>query len=108
MSTRDPRSVRETPDPATAAQFISELLDACGSLNEIADRHGSRTLADVLYLHHAILTEGYIQWFRDDSRINELVAGLPSADRWKAYIDTELRSVPETCVAPQPSRSVAP
>ncbi|WP_157131263.1 hypothetical protein [Burkholderia pseudomallei] len=73
-------------DPVGAQQFYAELMDSVDTLSSIADEHGSRTLADLMYLQNAIANGGFVDHFPSESSIGEVVKQLPSADRWMKYL----------------------
>lgn len=70
-----------------ARQFMQELLDSVETLSGIADTHGSRTLADLMYLQNAILSGNYIDHYPGESKVLEIANSLPSGARWAKYID---------------------
>jgi len=72
-----------------AALFLKELLDSVETLTGIAEEHGPRTLADLVYLQAAILNDGFIDHYPGESRVPELVQRLPSGRLWMQYIKTE-------------------
>lgn len=72
-----------------AVVFMGELLDSTETLTGIAEQHGPRTLADLMYLHSAILTGGFIDYIPGESAVMELVQQLPSAARWMEFIKTD-------------------
>jgi len=69
---------------ALAEQFYDELSDSVEVFSDIVDQHGARTLADLFHLHASIMTNGFIDAW-PDSAVLEVVAGLPSAERWLQY-----------------------
>jgi len=69
--------------------FFDELLSNYETLTGIADQYGSRTLADLMYLHSAIMHGGFIDSYEDESSVLEIVKGLESADKWISYIKIE-------------------
>lgn len=72
-----------------ATLFKKELLDSVESLTGIADAHGARTLADLMYLHEAILQGGFIDLYPEESAVEQIVSGLPSSHRWMSFIKRE-------------------
>ncbi|WP_041793357.1 hypothetical protein [Rhodoferax ferrireducens] len=80
-----------------ARQFMRELLDSVETLGGIADTHGSRTLADLMYLQNAILSGNYIEQYPGESHVFEIANSLPSGARWAKYI--ELTSGPSDAPA---------
>lgn len=69
-----------------AAAFFQELLDSSETLTGIAVEHGSRTLADLMYLQNAILSGGFIDHYPDESRVLEIASALPSGEQWSMFI----------------------
>lgn len=65
---------------------MGELLDSVETLTGIADEHGARTLADLMYLQEAILEDGFIDNHPDESKVLEIVQGLPSGEQWAQFI----------------------
>ena len=72
-----------------AKRFMQELLDSVETLSGIADTDGARTLADLMYLHSAILSGGFIDHYPDESKVKDIVQGLPSGDQWVKSIQLE-------------------
>lgn len=72
-----------------ACLFMKELLDSVEALTAIAEQHGPRTLADLMYLQSAILNGGFIDHLPGESKVLELVQHLPSGKRWMNYIKVE-------------------
>lgn len=72
-----------------AAMFFQELLDSVETLTGIAVEHGSRTLADLMYLQNAILSGGFIDHYPDESKVLEIVSAMPSGDQWSKFIKVE-------------------
>lgn len=81
--------VKRQLDPSGAQQFYAELLDSVETLSGIADQHGSRTLADLMYLQNAIASGGFIDHYPGESSVGEVVKQLPSADRWMKYLSVQ-------------------
>ena len=72
-----------------ASLFMQELLDSVETLSGIADEHGSRTLADLFYLHSAILERGHIEIIEgDNSKVMDIAKSLPSGSYWANFIET--------------------
>jgi hypothetical protein len=69
--------------------FIQELLDSVETLSGIAEQHGARTLADLMYLQNAILSGGVIDHCPGESKVLEIASGLPSGDQWSKFITVE-------------------
>ena len=67
---------------ADAKQFNAELLDAVETLTGIAEQHGALALANVVYLHAALLKGGVIELTRDEAENFAFVRNLPSGVRW--------------------------
>lgn len=81
-------------------RFMNELLDSVESLGQIADVHGQQTLVDLMYLQHAILTDGHIDVFDENSKAADIVLALPSGSCWEAYLrfeDPRPAAAPRTC-----------
>jgi hypothetical protein len=76
-----------------AGMFFQELLDSVETLGGIVDEHGSRTLADLMYLQNAILNGGFIDYYPGESKVLEIASALPSGDLWSRFIKVE-------CLAP--------
>ena len=72
-----------------ATLFFQELLDSVDSLTGIADEHGSRTLADLMYLQNAILSGGFIDYYPDESKVLEIASALLSGNQWSTSIKVE-------------------
>lgn len=68
------------------ARFMEELLASVETVGGIADIHGTRTLADLLYLQHAILTGGRLDYFPEESAVLQVVEALPSSAQWATFI----------------------
>lgn len=83
------RSQQKKFGSSAALRFMGELLDSVETLTGIADEHGARTLADLMYLQEAILEDGFIDYDPDDSKVLELVQGLPSGEQWIQFIRHE-------------------
>jgi hypothetical protein len=81
-----------------ARNFMAELLDSVETLTGIADVHGAGTLADVFYLHAAIIEgEGAfidVERSSDRSMILAVLDALPSRDTWKQYVKLDYMSGP--------------
>ena len=73
--------------PEAATLFMEELLASVESLTELADMHGARTLADLVYLQQAILKGGFIDHYPGESKVLEVVKELPSHQRWVGFIE---------------------
>lgn len=69
-----------------ANHFMEELLESVETLTGIAEQHGARTLADLFYLHSAILNDSFIDSLPNESKVLDIVQGLPSARLWRNYI----------------------
>lgn len=72
-----------------AARFMHELLGSVETLVGIADEFGSRTLADLMYLQAAIIEDRFIDSYPDESKVFQIIDGLPSREQWKKYVKTE-------------------
>jgi hypothetical protein len=73
----------------SATLFMQELMAEVGSLIGIANKHGARTLADLFYLYDTILSGGFIDCCQDESKVLEIVQGLPSGELWTKFIKVE-------------------
>uniref|UniRef100_UPI003BEF1F37 hypothetical protein n=1 Tax=Burkholderia arboris TaxID=488730 RepID=UPI003BEF1F37 len=69
-----------------AIRFFDELLDSVESLGAIAEIHGVSTLANLMYLQHAILTGGKIELNADEHAVVSILDDLPSAKHWLTYV----------------------
>ena len=78
-----------TNNPDWAMLFMQELLDSVETLSGIAEQHGARTLADLMYLQYAILSGGFIDHYPGESKVLEIASGLPSGGRWLEFIAVE-------------------
>lgn len=72
-----------------ARKFMSELLDSVETLGGIAQTHGQRTLADLMYLQQAIMNGGVIDHYPGESEVVGLVSALPSGTQWVSFIKVE-------------------
>jgi hypothetical protein len=77
-----------------ATMFFQELLDSVETLAGIAAEHGSRTLADLMYLQNAILSGGCIDLYPDESKVLEIARALPSGQKWSRFIKVEYLASP--------------
>ena len=79
-----------------AKRFHNELLDSIGSLAEIAELHGPKTLAFIVYLQEAILDGSFIEVFPDDNpAILGVLEELPSHDQWIRFVNTHIEGQEE-------------
>lgn len=69
-----------------AMLFFKELMENVETLTGIADLHGARTLADVMYLQNAILDGTFIELYPDESAVLKIVDELPSSAIWRQFI----------------------
>jgi len=74
---------------SAADRFFQELLDSVETLAGIVDEHGSRTLADLMYLQNAILKGGFIDHYPGESKVLEIAGALPSGEQWSKFIKVE-------------------
>lgn len=72
-----------------AALFFQELLDSVETLSGIAVEHGSRTLADLMYLQNGILSGGFIDHYPGESKALEIASALSSGEQWSKFIKVE-------------------
>ena len=82
-------SLNDATGKQAATLFFKELLNSVETLTGIADEHGSRTLADLMYMQNAILSGGFIDHYPEESKVLEIVSDLPSGDRWSTFIKVE-------------------
>ena len=68
---------------------MRELLDSVETLTGIANEHGARSLADLMFLQQAILSGGFIDHYADESKVLEIAQGLPSGEQWVKFIKVE-------------------
>lgn len=81
------KSIEQPSSGYTLGQlFFKELLESFETLTGIADRYGSRTLADLLYLQNAILDGGFIDLYPHESEVLAVIDAMPSAERWRSFI----------------------
>lgn len=85
-----------------ARRFMAELIDSVESLTAVGEEHGPRTLADLFYLHAAIGSGGFVDFYPGELRLVEMVQGLPSAAEWLQFIKKE--SLLEESVAREADR----
>lgn len=79
-----------------ARRFMQELLDSVETLTGIAEEYGSRTLADLFYLHSAILNGGFIDHYPGESKVLDIASSLPSGQQWAQFIKVEHMASPFT------------
>ena len=73
-----------------ATTYFQELLDSVETLTGVDEQHGSRTLADLMYLQNAILSDGgFIDHYPGESKVLEISSALPSGERWSKFISVE-------------------
>lgn len=72
-----------------AAQFMQELLDSVETLTGVADKHGARTLADLMYLQLSIMKGSFIDHYPDESKVLDIARSLPSGELWVKFIEVE-------------------
>lgn len=83
-----------------ARRFMAELLDAHETLSDIALVHGVRTMADLMYLHAAILEDGFIDLFDSSvSKVKDVVQSLPSSAEWHKHIRSAESNTCSICSA---------
>jgi len=70
-------------------QFMSELLDSVETLTGVADEYGAQTLADLMYLHGAILADGFIDVYPYRTSVTHVIESLPCASTWKQFIQLD-------------------
>jgi len=69
-----------------AGKFMHELLDSVETLTGVAESHGARTLADLMYLQQAIMKGGFIDHCPGESQVLEIVRALPSGPDWEKFV----------------------
>ena len=74
--------------------FFQELLNSVETLTGIAETHGSRTLADLMFLQNVILSGGFIEHCPEDSNVLEIASVLPSGSQWSTFIKVEYQASP--------------
>lgn len=79
----------EVSGMSAANLFMQELLDSVETLTGIADEHGARTLADLMYLQNAIMKNGFVDHYPGESKVLEIASALPSGDRWAKFVKVE-------------------
>lgn len=82
-------TLSKKPSGPTAARiFFKELSDSVETLSGIGTQYGVQVLADLMWLHHVIMTDGFVQVFEDEnsSKIAEVVKSLPSAAHWMQFV----------------------
>lgn len=87
MAMKSEHAIESQSDGQQAAmQFWEELLGSVDTLGEIAETYGVRTLTDLMHLHVAVLTGGFIDAWAADSSVLNLVQQLPSSQHWLRFI----------------------
>lgn len=80
-----------SPDPAErlalAELFYSELSDQVETFTSLGETHGPATLANLFHIHAAITTNGFVELL-EESAVLDVLADLPSKDRWLQYVRT--------------------
>lgn len=69
-----------------AARFMEELSSEWEILSDIVGAYNLRTLTDLMWLQHSILTGGYIDEWPGESSVRVVVSRLPSSAEWLEYI----------------------
>lgn len=80
-----------------AARFLDELLESVETLSAIAEEHGPVVLANMLYLHSAIMKGTWIDTDSaeaDSQATLDIVGALPSATEWLKFTRDTEQSVP--------------
>ncbi|WP_341744734.1 hypothetical protein [Azonexus hydrophilus] len=78
-----------------ADKFMQELLESVETLTSIAEEHGSRTLADLMYLQLAIMKGGFIDYYPDESNVLDIARSLTSGEKWASFIKVEYLEQPD-------------
>jgi hypothetical protein len=88
MTARTPFTQEQKAEAADdAVLFMRELLSSVETLTGVAEQHGAATLADLMYLHAAIVDGGYIENHPERSAVVKVVRGFASGgERWMKYI----------------------
>lgn len=81
--------IRKARDADSARLFMQELLESEETLISIAEKHGARTLADLMYLQQAILSGGFVDHYPGASNAMEIAQSLPSGELWVKFIKVE-------------------
>lgn len=76
-----------TAGPEGARLFFTELEEHVDALDDIANKYGPRTLAALMYLQNAIASGGTIDHYLGECPVLEVLELMPSAERWKQYVD---------------------
>jgi len=90
----------KTPEERKAAScdkadaFFQELLGSVETLSGIAEEHGVRTLADLMYLQTAIMKDSFIDHYPDESKVLDIALALPSGEQWAKFIKVEYLASP--------------
>lgn len=70
---------------ADANRYFKELVESFGCLGAIGDKCGKDTMAQLWWLHDAILNGGGMELYPDESaRAFLIAAGLPSGAEWSS------------------------
>lgn len=75
----------QNANAAKAKQFYQELIDSVEALTALGETHGIRTMADLLHMQAAILDGTFIDAW-PDSKILDVINGLPSSEQWLMHI----------------------
>lgn len=75
----------QNANAAKAKLFYQELSDSVEALTALGEIHGIRTMADLLHMQAAILDGTFIDAW-PDSKILEVINGLPSSEQWLMHI----------------------
>jgi hypothetical protein len=89
METSTAQTVELFQGKDAACQFFSEVIGAVETLSEIADSHGSETMADLMYLQMSILKGEKFSYFPEASQIFQFVNSLPSGEEWLKFFKRE-------------------
>ena len=72
-----------------AKKFFAELLDSVETLTGIGEEYGAQTLAELMYLHAAIMEGSFIYVDPDDETATfGILEGLPSYAQWIGFVKT--------------------
>ena len=72
-----------------AKRFFAELLDSVETLGGIGEVYGADTLAELMYLHSAILEGSHVEVDPDSGTATlGIIEGLPSYENWIKFVKT--------------------
>ncbi|MCU6502283.1 hypothetical protein LPN04_31260 [Rugamonas sp. A1-17] len=65
--------------------YFDELQTKFGALVDIGREFGQDTVRDLFYVHASILNDTYVEHFKQDSQLLEVLDQLPSASKWTKF-----------------------